>query len=507
VRIGMWEEPHTLDPIISTMSFEDDVFQLEYDGLIRYDGHAQAVPDLARAVPSLANGGISHDGKTLTWHLLPNVTWHDGAPLTAADVVYTWHQIMNPANNTIERVGYDRIASIETPDPLTVRVHLRAAYAPAVYLFANGSVGAIVPQHLYAKYASLNATPFDTRPVGSGPYIFKSWSHGGQMEFDANPHYFRGAPKIAHVIVKFIPDQNTLMNALRAHDVDLYYLVSAMQAGVVRTIPDTTFLNVASLNWEHLTFNTQRAALADVRVRLALCYGFDQMLVERSIYHGLGGYAPTDISPGAPEADPAIHYYPYDPKKAAALLDAAGWKLGADGVRRKGGQSLSFAISTVAGVKLRENLEVVLQRAWKAIGADVTVKNYPASLFFAPRSENGPLYGGHTDVAIYTSSHSWPDPDDENSLAPDRLPPAGENTSFFQNAELGRLIAAGLATYDVKVRIPIYRRIAQIEIANVPEYTLNWEPQIMAASDDLHGLVPNPVGSNLWNIAAWTIGR
>ena len=504
VRIGLWEEPHTLDPVISTMSFEDDVYQLEFDGLIRYDGRARPVPDLAREVPTLANGGISRDGRTLTYHLMPNVRWHDGVPLTAADVVYTWRQIMNPKNNVIAREGYDRITSIDTPDSHTVRIHLSAPYAPAIYLFADGAPGSIIPRHLLAHYASLNQTPFDGRPVGSGPYIFRSWTRGGAMRFDANPAYFRGAPKIGHVELRFIPDQNTMVNALRAHDIDLYYLVSTNQAPAVRTIPDTTFVQTASLDGEGLMFNTQRPPLDDVRVRLALCYAFDQNAVFHSIYHGLGGQGPTRMSPGLLGYDPAIHYYPYDPKKAAALLDAAGWKLGPNGMRAKNGTPLAIDISTVAGIKLREELEVLLQRYWRAVGVDAGVKNYAASMFFAPLSQGGPLQSGHTDVAIFTRNHAWPDPDIENSLGPNELPPNGQNFSRFRNAEVGRLIAAGLASYDPVVRAPIYRRIAQIEIANVPDYVLSWEPQIMAANSDLHGMAPNPVDSDLWNIADWT---
>ena len=504
VRIGLWEEPHTLDPVVSTMAFESDIFQLEYDGLIRYDARARPVPDLAREVPTLANGGVSRDGLTLTYHLVPNARWHDGVPVTSADVAYTWRQIMNPKNNTVARHGYDRIAAIDTSDPHIVRIHLRTPYAPAIYLFADGGIGSIVPQHVLHSFSSLNHIPFDSRPVGSGPYIFRSWTRGGEMRFDANPSYFRGTPKIPHVVVRFIPDQNTMVNALRSHEVDVYYLVSVNQAPMVRTIPDTTFASVASFDGEGLTFNTQRPPLDDVRVRLALCYAFDQNVVFGKIYHNLGGQGPTRVAPGLLGYDPSIRYYPYDPKKAAALLDAAGWKLGAGGMRSKNGKPLSFAISTVAGVKLREALEVLLQHYWRAAGADVTVQNYAASMLFAPLSEGGPLYGGHTDVAIYTSNHPWPDPDMENSLGPDKLPPEGQNVSRFQNAELGHLLTAGLATYDPAVRAPIYRRAAQIEIANVPDYVLEWEPQIMAVNSDLHGVQPNPVASDLWNIADWT---
>ena len=507
VRIALWEEPHTLDPAISTMEFEDDVYQLEFDGLTRYDNLGHAVPDIARAVPTLANGGISHDGKTITFHLLHNVRWHDGVPLTAADVVFTWHQIMNPNNNVDSRNGYERITAIDTPDPYTVRIHLRAPYAPAVYLFVAGAPGSIIPQHILGHYASLNQTPFDGNPVGSGPYIFRSWTRGDSMRFDANPNYFRGVPKIARVELRFIPDQNTLVNELRSHDIDLYYLVNTNQAPIVKLIPDTTFLQTSSFNSEGLEFNTERPPLDDVRVRLALCYAFDQNRIFHVVYHGLGGQGPTHIAKGLLGYDPSIHYYPYDPKKAGALLDAAGWKTGPDGTRSKNGKPLSIVISSVTGDKLREELEVILQRYWRAIGIDAGVKNYTASTFFAPASEGGPLYSGKLDIALYTGSHAYPDPDVENTLDPNHLPPNGQNTSFYRNAELGRLIRAGLLSYDPAVRIPIYRRIAHIEIDNVPDYVLSWEPQIMSANSDLHGLKPNPIDSDLWNIADWTFAR
>jgi peptide/nickel transport system substrate-binding protein len=501
----MYEEPATLNPILSTITFEDDVYQLLFDGLIRIDNNGRPAPDLAVAVPTTANGGISHDGKTITYHLMPNVRWHDGVPLTSADVVYTWQQIMNPNNSVVSRAAYEQITSIDTPNALTVRLHLRSAFAPAIYLFANGAIGSIIPKHLLQRYPSLNVTPFNSQPVGSGPYVFRSWDHGSTMRFDANTAYFRTRPKIPHVVVKFIPDQNTLLNALRTHEIDVYYSQSPLQAGEVRNVPDTTFRQSPSVFYEHLTFNTQRAPLNERAVRLALCYDFDQPMIFQKIYRGLGGIGPTHYSPLILGWDPSIHYYPYDPSKANAILDAAGWKRGPDGVRTKNGKPLAFTISTVAGVKLREELEVVLQRYWQSIGARVTIKNYVASLFFAPAGEHGPLYSGDTDVSIFTS-YEGPDPDDENVLSPDRLPPAGQNVSRFVDAEAGRLVVEGVSSNDRSYREPIYKRLGHILIDNVPEYVLSWVPQITSSNIDLHGVLPNPVGSDLSNVASWYFG-
>jgi peptide/nickel transport system substrate-binding protein len=505
-RIGLYEEPDTLNPVIGTMAFASDIFQLIFDGLIRYDEKGRPVPDLARELPTLANGGISRDGRTITYHLMPNVRWSDGVPLTSADVAYTWRQIMNPANNTPSRDGYDRIERIETPDAQTVRIVMRQTYPPALFLFRDLIQGAIVPEHVLRGNADLNRVAFNQHPIGSGPYILRAWDHGSGMRFDANPAYFRGAPKIPHVAVKFFPDQNTLASALRTHDIDLYYLVSLSQFARIATFPDITIASTSSLDWEHLNFNTRQPPLDERAVRVALCTAMDEDAIFQKIYHGLGHEVPTHFNPQFGYGDPAVRRYPYDPRRAAALLDAAGWKIGSDGIRTKNGKRLEFALSTVAGVKQREAIEVMLLSDWHAIGADVLVKNYPAPLFFAPAAAGGMLYGGKTDVALFTYDDSWPDPDDSAYASPDEMPPNGRNASFYRNPEVARLEKAGLATYDPAARREIYSRISRILIDDVPEYVLDFLPAIDAFNDDLHGPKPAPVGSDLWNIASWTIG-
>ena len=504
VRIGFYEEPDSLDPVVTTMAFSSDVFQLEFDGLIRYDDRGRPVPDLAREVPSLANGGILRDGRTITYRLDPRARWHDGVPVTAADVIFTWRQIMNPRNVTPERSGYDRIAAIDAPDPHTVRIRFRAPYPPGLYLFRDLSIGAIVPEHVLAHEPSLNRAAFNARPLGSGPYVFRSWTHGAGMRFDANFSYFRGAPKIPHVSIVFLPNQNSLLAALRAHEIDVYASMPAAQAVTLAGASGIRLTTTSTLHWEHLTFNTRRPPLDERDVRLALCYGMDEATLFHKVYHGLGRMAPTHLNPDFGWGDPAIRHYPYDPKRAAALLERAGWHLAADGVRRKAGVPLAFSLSTVAGVKQREAIEVLLQDAWRALGADVSIKNYPAATLFAPYGAGGLLDTGKTDVAIFTWENATPDPDDEDYIGPDRVPPAGQNVSFYRNSEIGAAERAGLATYDVATRRRAYERISHLLIRDVPEYVLDWLPEIVASNVDLHGIRPVPVGSDLWNVADWT---
>jgi peptide/nickel transport system substrate-binding protein len=506
VRIGLFQEPDTLNPVISSMAFASDAGQLIYDGLIRFDDTGHPIPDLAREVPSLENGGISKDGLTFTYHLMPNVTWHDGVPLTSADVLFTYQQIMNPANLTPTRNGYDHISLIEAPDPQTVVVHFKSTYPPALYLFRSLIQGAIIPKHLLEGNANINRVSYNTHPIGSGPYIFKSWTHGSEMRFDANPRYFRGAPKIAHAVLKFIPDQNTIVQQLRSHEIDLYYNISTTQYDQVREIPGITLTQSSTLHWEHVNFNTQRPPLDDVRVRRALCTAIDETTLYKKVYHGLGTLGPVHFNPAFEWGDKTIKYYPFDLKAAGAMLDAAGWKLADDGKRYKAGQVLSLTISTVAGVKNREAIEVLLQSWWRKIGFDVSIKNFPAATLFAPKGAGGMLYGGKTDVTIFTWLNSTPDPDDTTYINPNRLPPVGQNVSFYQNADIGRWEEEGLSTFDPKKRRESYLKIQRVLIDQVPEYVLNWQAEVDAANVDLIGVRSVPVGSDLWNIADWTFG-
>jgi peptide/nickel transport system substrate-binding protein len=505
LRVGAYEEPDSLDPVVTTMAFAGDVFQLLYDGLIRYDDRGRAVPDLAVAVPSRSNGGISPDGMMITYHLAPNARWSDGVPVTARDVVFTYRAIMNPANNVASRVGYDRIRTVRAIDALTVRVELARPYAPAVYLFRDLSPGAILPEHVLGGYRDLNRIPFNVAPIGSGPYVLREWLHGSEMRFAANPHYFRGAPKIKDVVFKFIPDQNTLISQLQTHEIDLAYDLPASRLRQLAALDGVRTVAVSTLHWEHMSFNVRHPPLDDRSVRLALCYGYDEQAVYDKIYHRAGTMGPTDQNPDYGWYDPRLRYYPHDVGRAGGLLEAAGWRLSADGYRYKEGRRLETTISTVAGVANREAIEVMLQEQWRRIGVHVEIKNFPAPTLFAPAAAGGMLYGGRTDITIFSWLDATPDPDDEAFVGPRELPPNGQNVSFYVNPRIGRDQEAALRTNDPAQRRRYYYDVQRILMADVPQYTFDWTPEIDAANVDLRGLRPVPVGSDFWNIADWTL--
>jgi peptide/nickel transport system substrate-binding protein len=221
----------------------------------------------------------------------------------------------------------------------------------------------------------------------------------------------------------------------------------------------------------------------------------------------LGALGPGSINPVTPWYNHAIRPYRYDPKRAAQLLDDAGWKIGSDGIRVRNGQRLALTfISTSANITRAQTM-VLLQDAWKAIGVDVTVKTFPAATMFAQAANGGPFYGGKFDVALSAFISSIPDPNQVNVNPQDRIPPAGNNLSFYRNAELTRLEYAAAQTFDDAARKRMYDRIQEIVVSEVPYYTLNWLPVNDIRAAALEGVKPTIVNSTFWNIADWYMRR
>jgi peptide/nickel transport system substrate-binding protein len=507
LRIALSQEPATLDPVVGTLAVESDIAALVFSGLTRYDEEGRQIPDLATRIPTRANGGISADGRTITYHLVRNARWQDGVPVTSADVKFTFDALMSPKNNVVQREPYDKIERIETPDPYTARIVLKQPWAPASQGFHNGITSSIVPAHLLAKLADLNHADFGTAPIGSGPYKFVAWHHGSDMLFDANPAYFRGAPKIAHIVVRFLSDDNTMMIALRTHEVDVAdtinistYTNLGTVAGMVPAISTKSY-------WEHLTFNTAHAPLDDARVRVALCYGFDVREIYAKVSHGLGALGPTSINPVTPWYNRKLAFYPFDPKRAGQLLDAAGWKLGADGVRTRAGKRLEITLISTSGNATREQTMVLLQQRWSALGIAVTIKTFPAPTMFALAANGGPFYGGKFDVALSAFIYATPDPSEPNVYGDAKIPPHGNNLAFYRNAELTKLDYAAAGTFVDADRKRMYDQIQVIAMRELPYYTIRWAAVIDMRGTDVQGVKPTIVNSTFWNIADWQLRR
>jgi peptide/nickel transport system substrate-binding protein len=508
LRVGSYEDLDNLNPLLTTQAFVSDVAQMVFSGLIDYDDHAEPVPDVALEVPSQKNGGISRDGKTITYHLRKGVRFSDGVPLTSADVKYTWEQIVNPDNNVGYRFPYDRdhVASVETPDDFTVVVHLRAPLAVFVAAFMrNGNIGAILPKHLLARYTDLNRIPYNNKPVGSGPFVVTSWEPGALLELRANPGYWRGPPKLKEVQYRIIPSQNTLLTDVMGHDIDLYYDAPEVQYATVRSLRGYRVTAVPNMTYEHVDFNCVRPPLNDVRVRQAIAYAIDWKKLADNVYFGLDTPGMADTPPMSWAFDSSVKPYPHDLARARELLKEAGWAPDANGLLLKGGEPFRIDITTVAGVTTRAKAEELMQQDLRAVGIALDIHNYPANLLFATYGSGGILAHGRFYLSLYAWEYTNPDPDDTNTMGPDEIPPKGENYSFYSDPDVGMWQRAGQAHYDRARRRPYYLLLQHRYHDATPFHTIVWRANIDVVNADLRNFKPAPAVSDFWNSWEWQI--
>ena len=500
LRIASTEEPDSLNKLFDNTDAGIQIANLISAPIFRYDARGDYLPEMAREIPTLANGGVSRDGRTIVLHLRHGMQWSDGAPLDARDLRFTWRAVMNPRNNTILRNGWDDITAIDLPNTDTAVVHLREPYAAILGVFALGGSGdPPLPAHLLANLPDINHAPFNEHPISSGPYVLTAWHHGASLEFDANPHYWRGTPKIAHLSYRIIPDADTLFEALQTHEVDVADSITENQIDRVAGLTGYATQKRLVANYRHVAFNCAKPLLGDVRVRRAIALAVDWDRMNATIYHGYNERAVSDIVPGS-WAAPAIPQWRYDPAAARRELDAAGWHVGPGGIRRRAGVPLELAISTTVSKPTNIQAEVLMQQELRAVGIALVVKNYPTSLLFA---QDGPLYGGRYDLSLTIDTNA-PDPDNEGEWSADFVPPHGGNTTFLRDPVITAASHEAAHTFDRARRKALYQREEARIHELVPAVFLYWQVAVAAYNSDLKNYQAAQYLASTWNSWEWT---
>ncbi|MEO6991053.1 MAG: peptide ABC transporter substrate-binding protein [Candidatus Baltobacteraceae bacterium] len=505
LRIGIQADANTMNTLISSNTTEAMLTRLTNDGLVTVDGHGRPVPMLAAEIPTLENGGISKDGLTLTYHLRRGVLWQDGVPFTSADVKFTYQAIMNSANNVISRQGYDLVRAVDTPDDHTVVFRMKQRFAPAVNtLFAESdSPYGIVPAHLLAKDANINRVPYNSKPIGTGPFILKDWARGDHMDFVANPHYFLGAPKLKEIIVKVIPDENTELNQLKTHEIDWQFEASPQEYAQLKGVSDLNIVLQDRNEYERLEINNRRPPLDDVRVRQSLAYAIDTKKLTDDLTYGSATPADQDLPPFMWAHAQNITRYPHDLVRAKALMAQAGWTPGPDGVLRKNGRRLSLEVTYNTSNATRRRGVVEVQAMLQQLGVDTSVKPYIATLLFAPLGLGGILQSGKYDLA-WSGWVAGIDPDQSSLFLCRARPPNGNNTTFYCNARMDALQQTALTNFAQPIRKAAYAQIEALLTHDVPLIPLWWPRQIQPVNPDFKGFEPNPVTAT-WNAYQWDI--
>ena len=503
LRFADISDPDNLNEYLSTMDLVYFLSSMIYSYLVVANDRGELEGDLATEVPTLANGGISKDGKTYIYHLHRNVRWHDGVPMTSADVKFSWEAVINRNNNTLHREGYTEVASIGTPDPCTVVVHLRRRYPPFVTKFftpLQEGGKPILPGHVLARYASINQVPFNAAPIGTGPFKFVKWDRGRKIVLARNDLYFKGRPKLERVEFNIIPNDQTILNEIRLHHLDLIASPSTTLYSQYRRLQDV----VTSLSpWNSqslLIMNESHPGLDDVNVRRALTMSIDYGAIIDKLTHGSAEQAYDYIPPTA------IGYtknppFKYDPARANAMLDAGGWKRGTDGVRSKNGTRLDYTLDIIAGSDSERMISVQLQQYFAAIGVRLSVKTYAYNAIFTP---DGPIYGNRYDFATYGVTLGW-DPDLSYYVGCDSFYPKGENVYRYCDRQVDDLERRGLQTDDPRQRAAVYSQAERIMWNTIPYIPLYERRRITVRSPDLKNFTTNPSSTPWYNMWQWDI--
>ena len=497
--VGYDREPDTMNRYATHIL--EDIQSCVIEGLVTTDERMNAIPVLAAELPTLANGGVvlrTDGGMDVFWKLRPGVTWHDGHPHTSADVKFTADAMINGDWKPESTDGFDRISSVETPDSLTAVVHYKEVYAPYLMQFLRGTL----PKHLLQGRDIDKATDYNRSPMGTGPYRVAEWKTGEYVLLEKAPHYWRGTeiPKINRILFRFLSNTTTRINQLKAGEVHLVPLVPWDKVRELKAVPSLRLNQVLGNGYEHVTLNQRHfPPFADVRVRRALAHAIDRELLVRTILDGLVTTVNGPIQPLSWAYEPKVATYAFDPAKAKALLDDAGWKGGADGIRVKAGTPLSFTIITQAGFAIRENVAQALQKQFKDIGVATRVKLLDGT------SISPVWFSGEFDAML----HWWQqgaDPEITTFFAADKIPPAGRNIDYLDDAPLTKLLYASDRTVDRAQRRELLRQV-QMRVAElVPELFLYNTSKIDAVPATLTGFTGNPSNAGpFWNVHEWNI--
>jgi peptide/nickel transport system substrate-binding protein len=468
--------------------------------LIRWDKRNQPYPELATEVPSQANGGVSSDGLTITYHLRKGVRWSDGEPFDADDVIFSTAVVNNPANN--EGARFDQLASVDEPDKFTVVYHLKKRYSSFIEAFFSSCCAnpSILPKHLLAKYPNINDVPYNSLPVGIGPFKFERWDRSKQVVLVANPLYWRGRPKLDKVIYKIVLDRDALLAELAEHKVDMWYQFGGAYLPRIQALNSYAILRRPSYAYSHFDFNLTHAVVADLAVRQALRLGLDRRAIVDTIGHG-SGIVQDSATPGTAPYFVDLGATPYDPVQANALLDRAGWVRGADGIRAKNGMKLALAAAIPNGQPDTDKELEFVRNGWKQIGVDLHVQRYPSAQMFAPVQEGGIVYGNKWDVVVF----AWAaDPlgDYSGNYGCNAFPPDGQNNLHWCNATAQSAMDALSNDYEQGERNRDVKIAMQEFVKDVPSIVAAVREDLFAYNPDLKNYDPNNITpfDNMMNV-------
>jgi peptide/nickel transport system substrate-binding protein len=370
--LGMTADPSTLNCGIESSQIVAMVTSSIYNGLIHLDEESNPHPDLAQSWE------ISPDGLVYTFQLRENAKWHDGRPVTSADVKFSFENLVGKYNAR-GREAYRSIKAIETPGPLTVKISMKKAYSPFLEVLTAHD-GCIMPKHLYEGTDVLKNPHNDANPVGSGPFKFKEWKKGSHITLTRNENYFkRGRPFLDSIVYRIIPNAATRAIAFETGEINAIFASNSFpyqHVDRLKKLRDAMIKDIGSPSLIGLNFNLKgNPIVAKREVRVATAHAIDKNFIVEKGLRGVGKVIDSVIPPGIPWAYNAnVPKYPFDLKKANALLDEAGYPRNAAGIR------FPLRLAFEAGNDNSERPVQILREQFKAVGIDIKLERFERSV-------------------------------------------------------------------------------------------------------------------------------
>jgi peptide/nickel transport system substrate-binding protein len=491
---GTIGDANTLLPVLASDSASSEINGLVYSSLVRYDKDLKIEGELAESWE------ISADNLTITFHLRPGVTWHDGTPFTAEDVLFTYRLYIDPKTPTAYAEQYRQVATAEVLDPTTFRVSYRQPLAKALISWGELSV---LPRHLL-EGEDVTKSPLARHPVGTGPFRFVEWKPGEKIVLEANPDYFEGRPYLDRVVYRIIPDESTMFLELQAGGLDtmglnpIQYQAQTDSPAFKRQFVKYRYPAFA---YTYLGYNLNRPLFQDKRVRQALSYAINKKEIIEGVLLGLGQESTGPYKPGTWPYNAAVKRYPYDPERARTLLAEAGWTdSDGDGILDKDGKPFAFTIVTNQGNDQRVKSGEIIQRRFREIGVDVKLRVIEWASFL-----NEFINPGNFDATIL----GWTvpiDPDGYNVWHSSKTGPRELNFVGFKNAEVDELLEKGRRTLETAERKQYYDRFQEI-LAEEQPYTFLYVPDALpVVANRFQGIEPAPAGIT-YNFIRWYVPK
>jgi peptide/nickel transport system substrate-binding protein len=522
-----WQGATLLNPYFAVGTKDQDGSRIFYEPLASWDPDGNLSPVLAAEVPTLQNGGLAKDGKSVVWKLKKDVQWHDGKPFTADDVVFNWEYAADPATAAYSIATYKDL-KVEKIDSHSVRVILpkpTPAWADAFV----GVRGMIIPKHVFEPFkgAKSREAPANLKPVGTGSYRFVDFKPGDIVKGELNPTYhMANRPFFDTIEMKGGGDAVSAARAviqtgeydyawnLQVEDEILKRMeqggkgkVDIVAGGDIEHIQCNFTDPWKEVDGERSSIKSKHPFLSDPAVRQALNLVVDRASVQEQIY-GRTGIATANFLNAPARFQSKNTKWEFNVDKANQILDAAGWKRGSDGIREKGGVKLKMVFQTSINASRQKTQQVVKQSAGKA-GIDMEIKSVTASVYFSSDPANLDTYPHFsTDIQMYTTTMTQPDPEifmiqfASWEVATKENKWQGRNITRWRNEEYDKLYKAAEGELDPVKRAGMYIKMNDLTIQNVVVIPVVWRPRVRAIASKLR-LEQSGWDSDFWNLQHW----